>query len=141
MPPMPPSFSLSLERWVYPHIGSLDVAAVGKDEVLRVLEQKLPNRMARPRAAAHSGSAKTITADRVRSGSSGFWTGPRPEVRRPETPNPARWKGFLDQLLAAPRKIAPVKNMAAVPYAEVPAVMAALAADQNVAAQACASSF
>ena len=45
-------------------------------------------------------------------------------------------EGFLDQLLAAPRKIAPVKNMAAVPYPEVPAVMAALAADQNVAAQA-----
>jgi integrase len=49
--------------------------------------------------------------------------------------NPARWKSFLDQVLAAPRSIRPVQNMRAVPYAEVPAVMAALAADQNVAAQ------
>jgi integrase len=49
--------------------------------------------------------------------------------------NPARWKSFLDQVLARPRAIAPVKNLAAVPYAEVPAVMAALAADQSTAAR------
>jgi hypothetical protein len=34
-------FLSSLRRWVYPHIGDLDVAAIGKDDVLRVLEQKL----------------------------------------------------------------------------------------------------
>ena len=56
---------------------------------------------------------------------------------RPEgTPNPARWRGFLDLILAKPRTIRPVRHMRAVPYAEVPAVMAALAADPSVAAQA-----
>lgn len=130
-------FLSSLERWVYPHIGSLDVAAVGKDEVLRVLEQKLPNRMGKAESGGTFWTTKTITADRVRSRVHTVldWAEAR-GYRAAGTPNPARWKGFLDQLLAAPRKIAPVKNMAAVPYPEVPAVMAALAADQNVAAQA-----
>jgi integrase len=50
--------------------------------------------------------------------------------------NPARWRGFLDSVLPAPRKIAPVKNMAAVPHADVPALMAALAADETVASAA-----
>jgi integrase len=130
-------FLSSLERWVYPRIGSLDVAAVGKDEVLRVLEQKLPNRMGKAESGGTFWTTKTITADRVRSRVHTVldWDEAR-GYRAAGTPNPARWKGFLDQLLAAPRKIAPVKNMAAVPYPEVPAVMAALAADQNVAAQA-----
>ena len=35
-------FINSLERYGFPIIGNLDVAAVGKDEVLRVLEQRLP---------------------------------------------------------------------------------------------------
>ena len=128
-------FINSLRRYVYPHIGNLDVAAIDKDAVLRVLEQNLPSRI----KGADGGvfwNAKTITADRVRNRIERVldWAEAR-GYRTAGTPNPARWRGFLDQLLAAPRKIAPVKNMRAVPYPEVPAVMAALAADQNVAAQ------
>ena len=124
-------FINSLRRYVYPHIGNLDVAAIDKDAVLRVLEQKLPSRI----KGADGGvfwNAKTITADRVRNRIERVldWAEAR-GYRTAGTPNPARWRGFLDQLLAAPRKIAPVKNMRAVPYPEVPAVMAALAADQN----------
>jgi Arm DNA-binding domain len=130
-------FLSSLERWVYPHIGSLDVAAVGKDEVLRVLEQKLHNRMGKAESGGTFWTTKTITADRVRSRVHTVldWAEAR-GYRAAGTPNPARWKGFLDQLLAgqcldhsglgdttdrrdrggpaaqAPRKIAPVKNMA-----------------------------
>jgi integrase len=127
-------FINSLQRYAYPHIGSLDIAAVDKDAVLRVLEQKLPSRI----KGADGGTfwtAKTITADRVRNRVErvidfatvrGWRTGD----------NPARWKSFLDQVLAAPRSIRPVQNMRAVPYPSVPAVMAALAADQSVAAQA-----
>jgi hypothetical protein len=51
-------------------------------------------------------------------------------------PNPARWRGFLETLLAAPRKVQPVQHHAALPYAEVPGLMAALAADATVAAMA-----
>jgi integrase len=127
-------FINSLERYAFKIIGSHDINAIDKDAVLRVLQQKLPSRI----KGADGGvfwTAKTVTASRVRERIQrvidyatvrGWRTGD----------NPAKWRGFLDQVLAAPRKIAPVKNMRAVPYAEVPAIMAALAADQNVAAQA-----
>jgi integrase len=128
-------FINSLQRYAYPHIGSLDVAAVGKDEVLRVLEQKLPSRI----KGADGGifwNAKTITADRVRSRIERVLSFAEARGWRAEgMPNPARWAGFLDVLLQKPRAISPVQHMRSVPYPEVPAVMAALAADQNVAAQ------
>jgi integrase len=126
-------FINSLERYAYPIIGNLDVSAVGKDEVLRVLEQKLPSRI----KGADGGvfwSAKTITADRVRNRVErvidfatvrGWRTGD----------NPARWKSFLDQVLAAPRSIRPVRHMRSVAYSEVPAVMGALAAEESPASQ------
>jgi integrase len=125
----------SLERYVFPIIGNLDVAAVGKDEVLRVLEQKLPNRMGKAEAGGVFWTTKTITADRVRNRVERVldWAEAR-GYRTSGTPNPARWRGFLDVLLAKPRKIAPVKNMRAALYAEVPSIMTALAADQTPAA-------
>jgi integrase len=122
-------FISSLRRWVYPHIGGLDVAAVGKDEVLRVLEQKL-------RTGGTFWTAKTITADRTRNRIERVLDWAEARGFRPTgTPNPARWRNFLETLLPKPRKVAPVKNMAAVPYHEVPPLMAALAADPSVAAQ------
>jgi integrase len=130
-------FINSLQRYAYPHIGNLDVSAVGKDEVLRVLEQKLPGRMGKGESSGTFWTDRAVTADRVRARVQTVldWAEAR-GYRAAGTPNPARWRGFLDQLLAAPRRIAPVRNMAAVPYAEVPVVMAALATDQSVAAQA-----
>jgi integrase len=128
-------FINSLERFVFPIIGNLDVAAIDKDSVLRVLEQQLPSRI----KGANGGTfwtAKTITADRVRSrvervlsfAEARGW-------RAAGTPNPARWRGFLDVLLAKPRKIAPVRHMRSAAYSEVPKLIATLAADQDVAAQ------
>jgi integrase len=127
-------FLASLERYAFPIIGNHDIAAVGKDEVLRVLEQRLPNRI-KGAPGDVFWNAKTITADRVRNRIErvidfatvrGWRSGD----------NPARWKSFLDQVLAAPRSIRPVQNMRAAPYAEVPTIMAALAADPSVSAQA-----
>ena len=128
-------FINSLQRYAYPIIGSLDVAAVDQDSVLRVLEQKLPSRIKGTDGGVFW-HVKTITADRTRNRIERVldWAEAR-GYRASGTPNPARWRGFLDQLLAAPRKVAPVQHMRSVPYAEVPAVMAALAADTSVAAQ------
>jgi integrase len=126
-------FINSLERYAFPILGNLDVAAIGKDEILRCLEQPLRSRI-KSADGAIFWNAKTITASRVRervqrvidfSTVRGWRTGD----------NPARWKNFLDQVLAAPRKISPVQHMRSVPYAEVPAVMAALAAEENPATQ------
>jgi integrase len=128
-------FIASLERYVFPLIGSLDVAAVGKDEVLRCLEQTLPSRI-KGASGVTFWTARAVTADRVRTRIQTVLDWAEARGFRPAgTPNPARWKGFLDQLLAKPRKISPIKNMSSVPYPELPGLMQLLAADQNVAAQ------
>jgi integrase len=123
-------FISSLERYAFAHVGALDVAAIDRDAVLRVLEQKL-------KTGGTFWLMRPTTADRVRNRiervldfatARGFRSGD----------NPARWKGFLDTLLPKPSKVAPVKNLAAVPYDQVPAVMAVLAADATVAAKALA---
>jgi integrase len=50
--------------------------------------------------------------------------------------NPARWKGHLDQILPARRKVAPVEHHAAVPYADLPAFLVAVREQKKVAAKA-----
>jgi integrase len=125
-----------LERYAFPIIGSDDIATIDKHCVLRVLEQKLPTRI-KGATGEVFWNARTVTADRVRSRIERVISFAEARGWRPEgTPNPARWRGFLDLILAAPRRIAPVKSMRAVSYAEAPAVMTALAADPDVAAQA-----
>jgi hypothetical protein len=56
----------SLQRWVYPHIGSLDVAAIDKDAILKVLEQRLPDRMGRGEGGGTFWVKRSQTADRTR---------------------------------------------------------------------------
>ena len=53
-----------------------------------------------------------------------------------DRPNPARWKGWLDHMLPNPRKIGARGHHAAMPYADVPAFMAKLAALDTMAALA-----
>jgi integrase len=123
-------FLSSLRRWVLPIFGSADVGLVGKSEVLACLEQKV-------RADGIFWTAKTQTADRTRNRIERVldWAEAR-GYRAAGIPNPARWKGFLDVLLAKPRKIAPVKNMRSLAYAGVPQLMSKLAANESVAAKA-----
>jgi integrase len=120
-------FLLSLQRWAYPQIGDLDVGAIGKDEVLRVLEQKLRH------GEGTFWHQRAITADRVRNRIErvldfatvrGWCAGD----------NPARWHGYLEGALPSPRKVRPVKHLDAVPYDAVPKLMAGL--DSSVGAQA-----
>jgi integrase len=50
--------------------------------------------------------------------------------------NPARWRGHLDHLLPARSKVRKVKHQPALPYAELPAFMAALREQGGIAARA-----
>jgi integrase len=50
--------------------------------------------------------------------------------------NPARWRGHLENLLANPNRIAPVRNHPALPWREMPAFMVRLAQCRGVAARA-----
>jgi integrase len=50
------------------------------------------------------------------------------------TRNPARWKGTLDKVFPAPRKVTPREHHAAADYADVPRIMAVLAGKAHVSA-------
>ena len=100
-----------------------------------MFEQRLPYLMGRGEGGGTFWVKRSQTADRTRQRIERILDWAEARGFRPSgTPNPARWKNFLDQLLAAPRKIRPVANFAAVPFAEIPITMATLAADRNVAA-------
>lgn len=83
----------TLETYAYPVVGKLLVRDVGKEHVLNILEPIW--------------KTKTETAKRLRGRIEAVldWATAR-EYRAGE--NPARWKGHLDKLLAAPSKVSKV---------------------------------
>jgi integrase len=117
----------SLERYAFPLLANMDIAAVDRDSILRVLEQPVEGTtfwLKRPQ-----------TADRTRNRIE--WVIDFSTVRGWRAgDNPARWKNYLDQVLPAPRKLSPVKHLAALPYDQMPGLMTRLAADPTVAAVA-----
>jgi integrase len=78
---------------------------------------------------------KTQTASRVRQRIEAVLDFCRARGWR-EGDNPARWKGHLENILPKPRKIAPVKHYAALPFCDVPAFMARLRQIDSTAARA-----
>jgi integrase len=54
----------------------------------------------------------------------------------PDRENAARWRGQLSNILPKPNKVAPTKHQPAVPYPEMPALMARLRSTEGVAARA-----
>jgi integrase len=111
----------TLAKYATPLIGALPVAAVDTDLVVKVL---MP-----------IWETKTETATRLRgriecildwATVSKFRTGE----------NPARWRGHLDNLLANPDKIAPVKNHPALPWQEIAQFHRDLSVTEGVAARA-----
>jgi integrase len=96
----------TLEAHAYPVIGKLPVASVDTALVVRILE---PIWTTRPQ-----------TASRVRGRIESIldWAKVR-GYRAGE--NPARWRGHLDHVLPAHRRLARVKHHAALPYADMPA--------------------
>lgn len=78
---------------------------------------------------------KTETATRVRQRIEAVldWASAR-KFRSGE--NPARWKGHLDKLLAAPAKLKNIQHRPALPYAEIGAFMHELLAVDTLAARA-----
>ena len=105
-----------------PILGDMDVAAITLADVLRCVEPHWVT--------------KTITMDRTRSRVEAVldWCVVRGH-RAPGT-NPAKWKGHLDQVLPAVRKVAPRGHHAALPYAQLPAFMVELRAQEGIAARA-----
>lgn len=113
----------TLNAYVFPTLGNMDVAEIQTVDVLRAIEP--------------AWKTTSITADRVRSRVEQVIDWAVVRGHRPPGTNPARWKGHLDQVLPAPRKVAPIAHHAAMPYQEVPAFMRELRQEeQTVAARA-----
>ena len=111
----------TLATYVSPKFGSVAVSEIDQADVLRALSPIW--------------KTKTETATRLRgrieqvldwATAHGHRTGP----------NPARWRGQLEHILADPGKVAPVKHHAAVPLAKLPAVFQQVAAVHGQSARA-----
>jgi integrase len=111
----------TLATYASPIIGALPVADVDTDLVVKVLSPIW--------------GVRTETATRVRGRIESIldWA---TVSRFRQGDNPARWRGHLENLLADPNKIAPVRNHPALPWREVPAFMLELAKCEGVAALA-----
>lgn len=111
----------TLAAHVFPVLGKLPVGSVTTEHVLRVLQPlwtKTPETASRVRGRIEA-VLDYARARKLRTGD-----------------NPARWRGNLAELLPAPRKVRAVAHQPALPWAEVPAFLAALETHKGIAALA-----
>ncbi|GAN79029.1 tyrosine-type recombinase/integrase [Acidocella aminolytica] len=109
----------TLKTYASPVIGNMSVGSVGLDEVLRILRpiwQEKPETASRLRGR--------IEAVLDYAGVHGWRKGD----------NPARWTGYLDQVLPAKTKVSAVVHHAALPWADIPAVWEQLTAASSTSA-------
>lgn len=111
----------TLETYAKPVLGDLRVDRIETDHILAVL---------RPIWAT-----KTETASRVRQRVEAVLDSLTVQKKRTGE-NPARWRGHLAVILPKPTAVTKVENFAALPYAELPAFMAALRSRHGEAARA-----
>jgi integrase len=111
----------TLERYTYVSFGKLPVSVIDTALVLKAIEPIW--------------ETKTETASRVRGRVESIldWASAR-GYRTGE--NPARWRGHLDKLLPARKKVQKVKHHEALPYDEAGKFMASLRQQEGVAAKA-----
>ena len=108
----------SLDRFVHPVIGNVAADDLEVAHVLRVVEpiwQRIPD-----------------TARRVLGRLEELIDFARVAGLRSKDANPARWRGHLDAVLPAPRRIKPKVHHAAMHYRDLPAFMAGLRGEQGV---------
>lgn len=109
----------TLKQYAFPFIGDKSVTDIGVDDIKAVLNPIW--------------KGKTETASRVRQ---------RIEVvldyaflhEGIDKSNPARWKGCLDHVFAAPKKVSPVVHFNAIPYIKLPEIMQVLRAKTSMSA-------
>lgn len=114
-------WTATLDLYAYPVLGELDVSKIESPQILKVLEPIWTTR--------------TETANRLRGRLEMIlaWATAR-ELR--SGPNPARWRGHLDKLLAKPSKIRQVVHHRALAVDEMPSFMRRLRAAEGAGARA-----
>ncbi|QIE41630.1 integrase arm-type DNA-binding domain-containing protein [Rhodobacteraceae bacterium SC52] len=113
----------TLEAYVFPKIGQVQVAKVETADVIGALTpiwSKKPETANRVRQRVEA-VIDYATALGIRSGD-----------------NPARWRGHLDHLLPKPTKVRAVQHHPALPHAEIGAFMADLSERTGIASRALA---
>jgi integrase len=111
----------SMTQHALPVIGGLPVTVIDTAAVLRVLT---PIWTTKPETAAKLRGRIEQILDQARV------------LGHRDGENPARWRGHLDKLLAAPGKVRRVEHRAAMPYVDIPEFMARLHAREGIDARA-----
>ena len=111
----------TLRDYAYPTIGDLPVAAIDTRLVMKCLSEIW--------------TRKTETAKRLRGRIESILDWATTSNYR-QGDNPARWRGHLENLLAAPSKVAKVAHHPALPYAEISAFMTDLRQQKGTGARA-----
>ena len=118
----------SLEKHAYPVIGDLAVADVDKAHLIAILKPLWTNDKA----------GRLVTAMRLRGRIEKILDYARECGWRPEGPNPAIWKGRLENALTDPsqlRRVKPVRHQRTIPYSEIAAFMGHLRTLDGVSAR------
>jgi integrase len=108
----------SLAKDAFPWIGDMGVDQVDTDAMLRMLAPLWQDR--------------PVTGDRLRNRVEQVLDAARAKGLRGGE-NPARWRGHLDKLLPAARKVSPVEHFEALPHREIAALMAELSRQDGMA--------
>ena len=111
----------TLKTYAFPVVGPLIVNDVALAHILAILEPIW--------------KTKTETGTRLRGRMEQVLDWATARGYR-EGPNPARWRGHLDKLLARPAKVAKVEHLAALPFTEIGAFMLRLRAADGIGARA-----
>lgn len=113
----------TLQTYAFPIMGNLSVVEIDTEEVLQVLSPIW--------------ETKTETANRVRNRIETVLNWATVQGKRDSTiPNPARWKGHLEFLLANPEKIKKVQHFKAIPYKIIPEEFKRILEAKGLGAQA-----
>jgi integrase len=117
----------SLEHYVYPLIGPTDINAIGRRDVLAILEQDVGD--------AKFWERHPVAADRIRNRIEMILDYATARDLRLPSANPAAWT-LLRHVLPSKKKLVKVEHYSSVPYSEVPAVMAELSKREGITTQA-----
>ena len=108
------------KRYAYPTIGDKRPADIGLADVKAILTPLW--------------AVKTETATRLRQRIEAVLDYAAVCDDAQERSNPARWKGVLDKIFPAARKVAKKEHHAAAPYSDVPRIMSALREKDSLSA-------
>ena len=117
---VPPRMAFDVERYAFPIIGSFSVASIDTALVHRVLDPVW--------------TKKTHVGQRLRERIEAVLEFAK-SVSLREGENPARWKGHLANMLPKAARTSRTQHHAALPYNEMPALMAEIRALPGIAAR------